>query len=35
MMEARDPKGTRTTLFLPVEVVGATTSPVTREEVSH
>jgi len=35
VMEARDPKGTRATLFLPVEVVGATTSPVTGQEVSH
>ena len=34
VMEARDPKGTRATLVLPVEGVGATTSPVTVKEVS-
>ena len=34
LMEAREPIGTRATLFLPVDVVGIST-PVTGQEVSH
>jgi signal transduction histidine kinase len=35
VIEPRDPKGTRATLFLPVEAAGATISSVTSQEVSH
>jgi LytS/YehU family sensor histidine kinase len=34
LMEAREPIGTRATLFLPVDVVGIS-APVTGQEVSH
>jgi signal transduction histidine kinase len=35
VIDAREPEGTRATLFLPVEVAGIPTSPVTGQEVSR